>query len=605
MSDASRPSEAAPCGSDPAPPSVPGTKEKAKKQVHFDIEDLERTPKLGKIPSKLRRRSEDLKRAYIPVESDQGTETVGDEGDDLEDYFQEERDEHGNAVYTSTCQYKDKMIRIRGTYQDFNTAIGGELGRYLLSLGRPELNDDFKQRCMGIAARCVKEGDIAMPFSPLTPEGKARLNDEGFMTYDYFEAASRLEPEALFQEMKLRAVMLAARQQQAEDFHEITLQLDTCVARALAWAHHFGQQVVPPEKQPTESRNNRSNRNNDEDEEDLDQMVQLIDMRDKEIAELKARIASLERGTTPATSIHTVGGTPKSSKYPDPRVFEGGKGDNFEYWLRSIQNKFEFNPDHFPTDGHKRMYVESRVGGIAADNLQPYLEGDHPEKIVTHKQLMDHLIGEYRNPNQKEDAYDEFAELKLEPNGDYHEFKTKFVRLAGQLHKPKAEWKLEFKRRLTVALRMACASEYLDPAVTFEQYSRKAAEISNEFKQARALREKEKGKEKTDRSYKRGGGSGYNDKRNDSRGRGGGRLPNTTPSRQPFERPTGAEAKKLFQERRCFNCREIGHRIKNCPSATVAEVEGKPAYEDREDRVKALLDAQFGLTNTGNGGQEN
>jgi hypothetical protein len=123
MSDTSRPSKAAPCGSDPAPPSVPGTKDKAKKQVHFDIEDPERTPKLGKIPSKLRRRSEDLKRAYLPVESDQGTETVGEEGDDLEDYFQEERDEHGNAVYTSTCQYKDKMIRIRGTYQDFNTAV--------------------------------------------------------------------------------------------------------------------------------------------------------------------------------------------------------------------------------------------------------------------------------------------------------------------------------------------------------------------------------------------------------------------------------------------------------------------------------------------------
>jgi hypothetical protein len=272
-----------------------------------------------------------------------------------------------------------------------------------------------------------------------------------------------------------------------------------------------------------------------------------------------------------------TGGTLKSSKYPDPKVFEGKKSDNFEYWLRSIQNKFEFNPDHFPAAEHKRMYVESRVGGIAADNLQPYLEGDSPENIVTHKQLKDHLIGEYRNPNQKESAYDEFAELKLDPNGDYHEFKTKFVRLAGQLHKPKAEWKLEFKRRLTVALRIACASKYLDPAVTFEQYSRQAAEISNEFKQARALKEKEKCKEKTDKSYKPGGGCGRNYKRNDNHGRGRGGPSNTILSSQPFERPTGAEAKKLFQERRCFNCFEIGHRIKNCPSATVADVEGKPA----------------------------
>jgi hypothetical protein len=71
--------------------------------------------------------------------------------------------------------YKDKNIRVRGTYHDFHTTVGDELSRYLLSLIRSELYDDFKERCMDTAVQCIRKGDIAMPFNQMTPEGKTQL----------------------------------------------------------------------------------------------------------------------------------------------------------------------------------------------------------------------------------------------------------------------------------------------------------------------------------------------------------------------------------------------------------------------------------------------
>ena len=41
------------------------------------------------------------------------------------------------------------------------------------------------------------------------------------------------------------------------------------------------------------------------------------------------------------------------------------------------------NEDHYPTNAAKMAYVISRLEGAAADNLNPYMQAGHPNRIAT------------------------------------------------------------------------------------------------------------------------------------------------------------------------------------------------------------------------------
>jgi DNA-binding winged helix-turn-helix (wHTH) protein len=70
------------------------------------------------------------------------------------------------------------------------------------------------------------------------------------------------------------------------------------------------------------------------------------------------------------------------------------------------------NADHYPQVSQKRMYVESRLGGRASDNLLPYLVEGHPDQIVTYQQLMEHLWNEYYDTKKEVEALDQYKRRK-------------------------------------------------------------------------------------------------------------------------------------------------------------------------------------------------
>jgi len=51
---------------------------------------------------------------------------------------------------------------------------------------------------------------------------------------------------------------------------------------------------------------------------------------------------------------------------------------------------------------------------------------------------------------------------------DFVKFRNNFIRLAGASHRPKANWKMEMRRKLPVALKNNITKEYLNHTVTFE-----------------------------------------------------------------------------------------------------------------------------------------
>jgi hypothetical protein len=290
----------------------------------------------------------------------------------------------------------------------------------------------------------------------------------------------------------------------------------------------------------------------------------------------------------------TVSAGGRSAKQADaPRFWNLKSKDemSFTAWYRAVVNKLDANADHYPTDKLRRIYIEGRLAGPASENLQPYLQDDHPDPITTSEQLLEHLKNEYKDPNDKEQAIIDYNKLQLKEGDNVGVFKNKFVRLAGEIRKPKSEWKSEFRRKLTLYLRTQLVGAFVDDKVDFEHYARMAAEIDLDFRQAQ--------KESNAVASRGGSGRGGQGRGGFRGGRGGysGRTSSSTPAASAttqIDRPSPEEAKKLALEGRCFLCKEKGHLARQCTKnpRAISAVENDTARPVPD--INAVLDYHFG-----------
>jgi hypothetical protein len=237
-----------------------------------------------------------------------------------------------------------------------------------------------------------------------------------------------------------------------KELHETALRQDTCLAHAIGWVHHLGSLANaaatndPTRDKPEERKSTMA---------DVGQLTSLVDLRQRENARLTASLADRDRQISalrassrqPSVATDRSQGSAngrRSAKLDGPGIYKGDGNDSvtFEYWFRQVKNNLAVNADYFDDDDAKRIYIESRLGGTAAQDLEPYLEEGHPNQIVTSAQLLTHLWSQYRNPNKSENAIREYSDLIMEPTDDFFRFKNTFVRLAGECRKPKAEWKI-------------------------------------------------------------------------------------------------------------------------------------------------------------------
>ena len=160
----------------------------------------------------------------------------------------------------------------------------------------------------------------------------------------------------------------------------------------------------------------------------------------------------------------------------------------------------------------------------------------------------------------------------MKPGDSFTAFKNDFVRLAGECGKSKVEWKAEFKRRLPGTLQRALAPSYLDPAVTFNQYVRLGAEISYSYRQI---------------------GNGHAPRRDGApRATKTPKISDPRPAAPKAESTASQlspeEVRKLYDEGRCFVCREKGHTSRECPQKTGGRAAAGDWKAQRESRIANL-----------------
>ncbi|KAK3347586.1 hypothetical protein B0H65DRAFT_507647 [Neurospora tetraspora] len=199
----------------------------------------------------------------------------------------------------------------------------------------------------------------------------------------------------------------------------------------------------------------------------------------------------------------------------------------------------------------------------------PYLRETHPDQLTTYSGLMTHLWRQYHDPNQEENALINFTKLKMKDNDNFDFFKNKFVRMAGECQRPKTEWKRELFQRLPAEYKKQMGAKHRDPSISFESYCVDCSVLKTIADEAKAASRSSNNKGNNKNS---GAGSG-----------GSGSAPK--PAAAGGNRPTAdrEETTRLFNDGRCFLCKERGHTKRDCPE--------KERYDrERRDRVAAVVD---------------
>ncbi|KAK3305841.1 uncharacterized protein B0T15DRAFT_211740 [Chaetomium strumarium] len=106
-----------------------------------------------------------------------------------------------------------------------------------------------------------------------------------------------------------------------------------------------------------------------------------------EVAHRRAAVAGPPNGTTAAFGQ-------RSASFPDPPIFYNDKDRDtvtFEMWFRQTTSKLKYNADHYPDDGAKQAYIESRLGPKAFELVAPFLRETHEEPVTSSRELLDLL----------------------------------------------------------------------------------------------------------------------------------------------------------------------------------------------------------------------
>ena len=135
-----------------------------------------------------------------------------------------------------------------------------------------------------------------------------------------------------------------------------------------------------------------------------------------EAGRLNERIAILEadiirRQSTPSSTIS--GSKQRTSKTSDPPLFCQPDGDiTLDDWTQRIWDKLTVNRDHFEDDRAKTIYVISRTGGIAAEQIYSY-QAEDPDYFATPDEVLSMLQDVMGNPNKRSDMRRGFKALKM------------------------------------------------------------------------------------------------------------------------------------------------------------------------------------------------
>ncbi|KAI0868683.1 hypothetical protein GGS24DRAFT_199700 [Hypoxylon argillaceum] len=489
-------------------------RERARKEVTFDLTAMMRPYPQGDAHrvTSMGRRSSLAKSVQETARSSTMRQSVAGE-EEFRD-ASEEPDSTHLSVYE---QYQQNVVNNQ-TFKD---------SRYTMTMD--ELREDVRERVLHLGETHLHGNQPAFPFSAGTNIGKNVFSHfNGPMDQEAFDKAYSVDRKALFQEVKMRALLALAWDHAGVDLHRLASVNDTNLDAMATYVEEM----------------------NEETKEKMEVFgEQISDMLDEQKKE-KERLAEANQ-TIADLVVRNRLGTPGSVNTAATGTSEAAAG-------RKKSAKVEVSTFYNDTEKDK-----------VADDLQPYLDQSHPDNIASSEDLLAHLKQQYEDPNKKQKSRAEFAALEMKNLSGFQNFKNEFHRLAGEKKLPRDEWKEEFYQRLTPRVKNQVLNMYLDENVTYKNLVSHTEQLVHNLSQTdtESKNKKQTGQTSGSRSTGgTGGSSGNSSSRSSNRNDKGTTSQSAAKTgAKVYPKPNFAEMQELMKLGKCFTCHERGHRTRDCP----------------------------------------
>lgn len=291
----------------------------------------------------------------------------------------------------------------------------------------------------------------------------------------------------------------------------------------------------------------------------------------QKITQLEQALRTARQSTPSAVS--TDGSSKKSSKMPDPEVFKTGTPEEWEVFKISLQDKLQYNDDHFQSTGAKVAYVRGRLGGEAQQIALPYSQ----EEDATPQSVLKALDMRFADPQAKKTARTSYMQL-IQGNKSFPEFLGLFQRYAVRAGIPEAQQIDDLLEKCTPSIQQASFGFEFDSLRKLIEHLHRVVNQLNSYNMIQT---------RISNSNARRGG----------RGRGGSPALGQQPTRSspnPGAAPAKANTSTSQQKPaasgpskvECLNCRQEGHIMRDCSQSI------QPGAYDRLRDFRARIASQ-------------